>query len=312
MLLLGVAYPVVRFATGRALRPVDEMSRQAARWSVTEPDRRFGSSQEFRELDDLAANLDGLMDRVSGVLRHERSMSAELSHELRTPLTRILAEAELLAHNSSLSSDAHQAAAGIVDGATSMERIIATLLATSRADHGAVEGRCPIAALLDKAVEDLRAGRGERSPQVSVSVEDDLHAGIDAHVAERIIAPIIDNAVRYAREHVDLTATRAGQTVLIDIANDGPPSPRPIANGSSSPAIATGRATRTTEPGSDWRWRAAWLAPPTATCRSPSSIRRRSGSHCREGDQVCTSRGDRPSRVVGVRSSEIADDEHDD
>ena len=35
--LLG-AYPVLRFAAGRALRPVDAMTRQAAEWSSSAPE----------------------------------------------------------------------------------------------------------------------------------------------------------------------------------------------------------------------------------------------------------------------------------
>ena len=96
LLLLLVTYPVFRMAAGRALRPVDRMTSQAAQWSVLEPDRRFGESQRLRELFTLAHTLDEMLARVSGVLRHERSVSAELSHELRTPLSRILAETELL------------------------------------------------------------------------------------------------------------------------------------------------------------------------------------------------------------------------
>jgi signal transduction histidine kinase len=244
VLLLGVAYPVVRFATGRVLRPVDEMSRQAAHWSVNAPERRFGDSQQFSELDELARNLDGLMDRVSAVLRHERSMSAELSHELRTPLTRILAEADLMVRDRSLTGDAQQAVHGIANTARSMETIIATLLATSRAEHGTAQGRCSVALVVKQSVEQsgqlprsaVAAGSAGAGVTAKVSVADDLFVGIDAHVAERIVSPIIDNAARHAHTRIEFSAARRGRNVAIDIMNDGP-------------AIATDDREKIFEPG---------------------------------------------------------------
>lgn len=39
---------------------------------------------------------------------------------------------------------------------------------------------------------------------------------------ERILAPILDNAVRYAATAVTITATDAGRMVMIDVSGDGP------------------------------------------------------------------------------------------
>ena len=84
-LMLVGAYPVLRFAAGRALRPVDTMTRQAGDWSAHGLNERFGSDQRFREVQLLARTLDGVLDRLAAVVRHERRFPAELSHELRTP-----------------------------------------------------------------------------------------------------------------------------------------------------------------------------------------------------------------------------------
>src|SRR5437868_11169455 len=68
------------------------MTRQAADWSEHDLDHRFALGAPHDELTELAATLDGLLDRLAASLRHERRFSAELSHELRTPLARVLAE----------------------------------------------------------------------------------------------------------------------------------------------------------------------------------------------------------------------------
>jgi len=94
-LLLLVVALAARWLLVASLRPVERMTRQAADWSERDLDRRFGLGEPHDELTELAATLDGLLERLAASLRREQRFSAELSHELRTPLTRIAAEAEL-------------------------------------------------------------------------------------------------------------------------------------------------------------------------------------------------------------------------
>jgi signal transduction histidine kinase len=223
-LLLAVAYPVVRVAVQRALQPMDAMARQAADWSARETSRRFGSGQRYEELRELAGDLDGLLDRLSAVLRHERRLSGELSHELRTPLAHIAAEADLLVRAGHPGDrEAHLA---IAETARSMDRIIDTLLAAARAETDAPSGTCRIDAVLDS----LDDGRAVRSGPV------DLVVGVDEAVVERILAPLLDNARRHARSTVRVATAREGSTVTIDVADDGP-------------GVAPEHASRLFEPG---------------------------------------------------------------
>ena len=89
LILVAVA---ARWLLASSLRPVRRMTRQAATWSERDLDQRFAVGEPYDELTELAATLDGLLDRLAASLRHEQRFSAELSHELRTPLARVLAE----------------------------------------------------------------------------------------------------------------------------------------------------------------------------------------------------------------------------
>jgi signal transduction histidine kinase len=220
ILLLCGAYPVLRLAASRALRPVARMTRQAADWSVTAPTQRFGSDQQYIEVSSLARTLDELLDRLSAVLRHERQLSAELSHELRTPLARVLAEAELMM----ASADASQRASlqSIQTDCRSMNDIIDTLLAAARTELVRTVGHAD----LDPVLKSLAAQ--SRSPAV-VAADTDLSVGIDPDLVTRILAPIVDNGRRFARTQVRLVARRAEADVAIHVTNDGPPVPAELA-----------------------------------------------------------------------------------
>ena len=215
LLLLG-AYPVLRLATGRALRPVDEMTRQAAEWSVVAPGARFGTGQRYAELGSLAGTLDELLDRLAAVLRHERHLSAELSHELRTPLSRVSAQVDLALE------DAEDAGAeqrveleAIRESCRQMDGIIDTLLAAARSDFASSVGRCALSPVFDGLAD------GPRPPVVRAEPTG-LTVGVDADLVERMLAPIVANARRYAVAEIRLTAAREAEGVCVRVSNDGP------------------------------------------------------------------------------------------
>ncbi|HEV7756848.1 MAG TPA: ATP-binding protein [Mycobacteriales bacterium] len=217
VLLLAGVYVATRVAVARALRPVDQMTHQAARWSAHDVEHRFGVARRPAELDALAQTLDGLLARQSAVLRHEQQLTAELSHELRTPLSSIVAETELLTRGRRSEAELARAHAAIAAAAQRMARIIETLLSDARARTGQVPGRCEVYDAIDAAVQ----GRGP-AVVVARSPGPAPVAGLGADVVERILAPVLDNAVRYAATVVRVGAAQRDGTVEVTVHNDGP------------------------------------------------------------------------------------------
>lgn len=226
LLLLG-AYPVLRIAAGRALQPVDSMTRQAAHWSAHGLTERFGPNQKFREVQSLARTLDAVLDRLASVVRHERRLPAELSHELRTPLARIVAEADLLLARPRSVAESTAAHRSIRESALSMNQILETLLAAARIDIQDAPGRCDVLPVVQGLVRTHvgtrpGSGPGAGAPNFDVRVGADLAVGADAATVERVLAPILDNARRYAHASISVAATRTSESVFIDVSDDGP------------------------------------------------------------------------------------------
>src|SRR5207248_4876912 len=119
-----------------SLRPVVRMTRQAAAWSERDLDQRFGLGPPHDELGELAATLDGLLDRLAASLRREQRFSAELSHELRTPLARVLAESEL-ALRRERTPEGYRAALELVHrNAVQLTKTVDALVAAARHESG--------------------------------------------------------------------------------------------------------------------------------------------------------------------------------
>jgi signal transduction histidine kinase len=226
VLLLGVVYLVTRAIVGRALQPVAEMSAQAARWSERGAAERFGVAGRPDELAALAANLDELLDRLAAVLRHEQQQSAEISHELRTPLARIIAETDWLMARRRDAAGQRASHTAIAAAAVTMQRICETLLSEARTRSSTVPGRCALLELAQDLARRFAQDHEDAPPVVVRGVTGT--AGVSATVAERILAPLLDNARRYAERTITIECTQVSGGVEVAVADDGPGVPAAI------------------------------------------------------------------------------------
>jgi signal transduction histidine kinase len=218
--LMVVVHLVLRANVGRSLRPVQEMTAQADRWSADDVDRRFGEGRRPAELDQLARTLDTVLDRLGAVLRRERRLTDELSHELRTPLARIRAEVELLQSRPRGAAELAAAHASIGEAATTMLGIVDTLMSSARAGTTPLTGRADPGPVLERTAARLRAGHP--GLDVVVRLDGGAPVGVDAALLERLLAPLAENAARYARSRVELGGTRGGGAFCLLVADDGP------------------------------------------------------------------------------------------
>ena len=211
------------FTIGRALQPVAEMTRTAAHWGERAIGKRFGSERRPDELGELAGTFDALLDRVSASLRHEQRLSAELSHELRTPLARILAEMELLGRRERSPEERDRAYEVVVRSAEQMNRILETLLAAARAETEVAPGRSDVGAALTNLREAWEPAITDHGARLDVRMpRGPLPVGLDADIVERVVAPLLDNASRYATSIVTVAAARSNGQIQVRVHDDGP------------------------------------------------------------------------------------------
>jgi signal transduction histidine kinase len=221
--LLAAVGVLTWITVGRALDPVREMTHSAVDWSEHDLAQRFGATPRPDELGELARAFDALFDRVAASLRHEQRLSAELSHELRTPLARIVAEVELLQRRERSPEERGEAYALIARSAEQMSGILETLMAAARAEAQIGAGRSDVGDVLARVADawgPVLAGRDVELEVLAPAAP--AIAGVDADVVERIVAPLLDNAGRYARSRVVLGAGARDGGVVLTVADDGP------------------------------------------------------------------------------------------
>jgi signal transduction histidine kinase len=207
---------------GRVLRPLRTITATARRISARSLHQRIAMTGPDDELKELGDTFDQLLGRLDASFRAQRQFVANASHELRTPLARqrTLLEVALRdreATNASLRAACERA---LVAG-EQQERLIAGLLTLARGERGLDRFEpLDLAALAGAAAV---ARRDDAEVSLATRIEPAQAAG-DPGLAERLVANLVDNAIRYntAGGRVEIgTGTRAGRPYLT-VANTGP------------------------------------------------------------------------------------------
>jgi signal transduction histidine kinase len=218
VVLLFVAI-AAQWLLASALRPVRRMTRQAADWGEHDLDRRFGGGGPNDELRELAATLDGLLDRLAASLRREQRFSAEISHELRTPLARVLGESELALLRKREPAQYRAALQLINQNAQQLTRIVGALVDAAR--HEASPSRATADAY--SVARDAASACVEPDLELQIAPPPHpLRVGLDADFAARILQPVLENACRYGASSVRVSIAREDGSIRYAVEDDGP------------------------------------------------------------------------------------------
>jgi signal transduction histidine kinase len=221
-LILLLVVLASRWLVGASLRPVVRMTRQAAEWSEYDVEHRFALGPPHDELTELAATLDGLLDRLAASLRHERRFSAELSHELRTPIARVLAESELALQRNRDPEEYRHALELITRNAAQLARTVDALVAAARYEAGGQRGTADAHTVAADAARACSGLAAERQMDLRIGEpRSPVRVGVDADLAERILQPILENACRYGETKVRVAIGRENSSVVYTVEDDG-------------------------------------------------------------------------------------------
>ncbi|MEX1126047.1 MAG: ATP-binding protein, partial [Acidimicrobiia bacterium] len=161
-------------------------------------------------------------------LRHEREVSqskdsfiADVSHELRTPLTGIYGFASALEDDDeSLSPYSRELVGLIVTEAAELARMVDDLVAAGRIDAGAITYNLETVELSPEIEEVIRPFKRR-----GVSVEVDkigISVRADRLRLRQLLRNLVSNAAKYGGAEIAVTAYSQGDTVVIEVIDDGP------------------------------------------------------------------------------------------
>lgn len=208
-LLLGLLTSGAWLLIGRALRPVDELRRQAEVITAADLSRRL-AVPAAPELAALAATLNDLLGRAHAAAEQQRRFIGDAAHELRSPVAGLLAALEV--HERSTDDPE---ARDMARQALRLSELVNDLLTMARLDDGSSAQPRP----LDLA-QLLREEVAMRPGLVLEVVAAQVLA--DPGSLRRAIGNLLDNAVRHARHQVTVQTAIVEAAVVLSISDDGP------------------------------------------------------------------------------------------
>jgi signal transduction histidine kinase len=213
--VLAVTRVVGRRLASRVAAPVEQLT--AAARSLG--DGRFDLALPvwgLREADEAGAALQETARRIGTTVRRERVFNRDVSHQLRTPLAGLLTGLETALADP---DDATRGAALTValDRARHLQTTIDDLLLVRRPGPG--EGRSDLGAEARAAVARLHVPP-DRAVELRIDHVPD--AGCAGAVVRQALDVLLDNAVRHGSGTITVTVEQLGESVLVEVADEGP------------------------------------------------------------------------------------------
>ncbi|AGA32494.1 Periplasmic Sensor Signal Transduction Histidine Kinase [Thioalkalivibrio nitratireducens DSM 14787] len=167
-----------------------------------------------REVRMLARNFNTMAHEVRELLANRTTLLAGVSHDLRTPLTRMRLSLEMLReiHDPKLID-------GICDDLEAMDRIIRQTLALSRDLETREEQTVDLVALLEQIIADACRSEGDISWS---SAPASCSRHLNPVALQRVLANLVENAVRYGEGQPVEVALECAPTVVIRVLDRGP------------------------------------------------------------------------------------------
>ncbi|OYU74210.1 MAG: hypothetical protein CFE45_35350, partial [Burkholderiales bacterium PBB5] len=190
------------------------------------------------ELIEMDAAYTRLAQRLQGNERERALLLAGVSHDLRSPLSRIRLAAEMLPE----SADNLDGVASITRNVDHADQLIASFLEFVRASapDQKAEGPVDIVAIARQAVSRFERGPQELALQAPASLTLQRASGL---LVERLIANLVDNALKHGAVPVVVSLSSDGDAALITVADAGPGLPQ-VAGLKLTEAFARGDASR--------------------------------------------------------------------
>jgi heavy metal sensor kinase len=225
--LIVLAAGVGWFMARRAVSGIEAVTRTAQKISGGALQERVPVKPRGDEIDQLATTFNQMVDRIQILLTEIKEMSDNIAHDLRSPLTRIRGTAEVTLTTGTSLEDYENMAAGTIEDCDRLLDMINTMLLISKTEAGVekpADEEVDIALLVRKACELF----GPMAEDKNVSLNYDTAAKTlvrgDARMLQRMLANILDNAVKYTpsgrKIEVSLTGAKS-QHVIISIKDTG-------------------------------------------------------------------------------------------
>ncbi len=199
------------FMARRALAGVETVTQTARQISEGSLKERVPVKKHQDEIDQLAITFNQMLDRIQKLVTGIKEMSDNIAHDLKSPITRIRGISEVTLTTGASVREYKNMAASTIEECDRLLEMINTMLVISRAEAGVNKldaKEMDIAAAVTNAWELFEAPAEDKNLKFTCDAAGPLRVSGDQRLIQRMIANLIDNAIKY---------TSAGGTVKVAV-----------------------------------------------------------------------------------------------
>ncbi len=183
-----------------------------------------GTSDDF---DQLAANLNAMLDEIERLMEGIRHVSDNIAHDLRTPLTRLRHRLEGLADDSLPADTRHDQVERSIAEADQLLGLFSALLRITRMEAGGYQpsfSRLTLRGIIEDAAELYQVVAEEKGQNLAIDVLDDTPIDADGDLLFQALSNLIDNAIKFTPEDgaIRIATLRRDDAVILSVADSGP------------------------------------------------------------------------------------------
>jgi signal transduction histidine kinase len=204
----------------RRLAELNRTTRQIMAGDLSRRAPRRGTNDEH---DELAQNINAMLDQIENLLTGMRHVGDSVAHDLRGPITRLRNRLETVAQTDAPKRE------DLADCVTQLDQVLATfnaLLRIARVESGAYRSAFTTVDL-EPIVRDVgelyQAAAEERHVTLRCEAQSVEIFG-DRELLAQMLTNLVDNAIKYTPEGgvVTVRLERRGDTALLSVADTGP------------------------------------------------------------------------------------------
>ncbi len=212
---------LLALSTQRRLAEINRTARQIMAGDLSRRVRIKGSQDEH---DELAININAMLDQIENLLAGMRHVGDSVAHDLRGPLTRLRNRLETLAASEQPRPEDLAECVQQLDGV--LETFNA-LLRIARVESGAYRSAftaIDLARIVSDACELYQATADERRIALRSEIDRNVEVYGDRELLAQALTNLLDNAIKYTPPGgtVAVRLDRQGDTAKISVADTGP------------------------------------------------------------------------------------------
>lgn len=231
---LSIAAILAGLAIGRAvLRRIETITATSRSIMAGDLSRRIPRLGSGDELDELAASLNAMLERIEQLMAGLREVSDNIAHDLKTPLNRLRNRAEAALRDARGGDAYREGLERTIEEADDLIKTFNALLLIARLEAGAVEesaGRFDLGDLVRDVAELYEPVAEEAGIGLDIAVEDGIVIKANRQLVGQAVANLADNAIKYSRlasglgemQRITVSMAAKGQSAEIRVGDHGP------------------------------------------------------------------------------------------